>query len=132
MQDEEIFQTILEWWAQFSQWGQRKRQKNNITLGQKFPWESCCTTHLPFLSSNSNILKAFPKIFPTELKTTNSRRKQMRQEKAEEEERRKSGKIWKLKLLSGHAQTWQKLIFCIWYEGWEVYNFLTAFLVFNN
>ena len=56
----------------------------------------------------------------------------MRQEKAKEEKKRKSGKILKLKMLSGHAQTWQKLIFCIWYEGCKVYNLLTAFLVFNK
>ena len=28
------------------------------------PWKSCFTTHLPFLSSNPKILKAFPKLFP--------------------------------------------------------------------
>ena len=38
-----------------------KKAKNHITLTQKFPWKSCFTTHLPFLSSNTKILKAFPK-----------------------------------------------------------------------
>ena len=30
----------------------------------------CCSTQLPFLSCNFNILKVFPKIFSTELTTT--------------------------------------------------------------
>ena len=82
-----------------------KKAKKHVTLGQKFPWESCCSTRLPFLSFNFNILKAFPRNFSHRIKDyeMSSRRKQMTQEKAEEEERRKSGKILKLTLPSWHA-----------------------------
>ena len=44
-----------------------KGKKNHVTLTQKFPWKSCFT-HLPFLSSNSKILKAFPKTIPSKVK----------------------------------------------------------------
>ena len=60
-----------------------KNAKNHITLTWKFPWKSCCTAHLPFLLSNSKILKAFLKTFPTKMKATKclAREKKMRQEK---------------------------------------------------
>ena len=45
-----------------------KKEKNHVTLTWKFPWKSCSTTHLPFLSPNPNILKACPKTFPTKMK----------------------------------------------------------------
>ena len=38
-----------------------KKAKNHVTLTQKFPWKSCSSSYLPFLSSNPKILKAFPK-----------------------------------------------------------------------
>ena len=64
VQGEEIFQTIPEW-ARFSRGDRRKMQKKKlVTLTRKYPWKSCFTTHLPFLSSNPKILKAFPKLFP--------------------------------------------------------------------
>ena len=58
------FQTIPEW-ARFSRGDRRKMQKKKlVTLTWKYSWKSCFTTHLPFLSSNPKILKAFPKLFP--------------------------------------------------------------------
>ena len=50
----------------------------------KFPWKSCSTLHLPVLSSNSKILKAFPKTLLNEMKptiNTQQKKKEMRQEK---------------------------------------------------
>ena len=47
-----------------------KEAKNHVTLTWKFPWKSCSTTHLPFLSCNSNILKVFLKTFPMKMKPT--------------------------------------------------------------
>ena len=41
-----------------------KEARNLVTLTWRFPWKSCSTTHLPFLSSNPEILKAFLKLFP--------------------------------------------------------------------
>ena len=60
-----------------------KKSKNHVTLTWKFPWKSCSTTHLPFLSSNPKILKAFLKTLPTKMKPTKcpAREKKMRQEK---------------------------------------------------
>ena len=45
-----------------------KKANNHITLTQKFSLKSCSSTHLPFLSSNPKILKAFPKTVPTKMK----------------------------------------------------------------
>ena len=47
-----------------------KEAKNYVTLTWIFSWKSCWTTHLPFLSSNSNILKVFLKTFPMKMKPT--------------------------------------------------------------
>ena len=60
-----------------------RKAKNHVTLTWKFPWKSCSTTHLPFLSSNPKILKAFLKPFPTKMKPTKcpAREKKRRQEK---------------------------------------------------
>ena len=41
----------------------------------KFPWKPCSNTHLPFLSSDPKILRAFPKPFPTKLKPLNAQQK---------------------------------------------------------
>ena len=81
MQSEEIFQTISEW-AQFSHRTPEKKATNHVKLTWKFPWKSCSTCHLPFLSSNPKILKAFLKIFPTNMNPTKcqAREKKMRQE----------------------------------------------------
>ena len=76
VQSEEIFQTTPEC-AQFSQ----GHQKKHVTLTWECPWKSCSTTRIPSLSSNSKILKAFLKTFPTKMKPTKCKRKKMRQEK---------------------------------------------------
>ena len=56
----------------------------------KFPWKSCSTTHLPFLSSNPKILKTFLKTFPTRMKPNKCLAKEKkRQEKWKREEERK-------------------------------------------
>ena len=47
-----------------------KKAKHHVTLTLKFPWKSCPTTHLPSLSSNPKILKAFLKTFPIKMKPT--------------------------------------------------------------
>ena len=50
---------------------QEKKAKNHVILTWQFPWKSCSTaTHLPFLSANSNIPKAFLKTFPMKIKPT--------------------------------------------------------------
>ena len=36
-----------------------KEAKNHVTLTWKSPWKSCSIAHLPFLSPNPKILKAF-------------------------------------------------------------------------
>ena len=90
MQSEEIFQTIPEW-AQSSQEHQRKKATNHVTLTWKFPWKSCPTTHLPFLSSNSKILKAFWKIFPPKWSLLNAQQKKRNEaRKAKKKGRRES------------------------------------------
>ena len=82
-----------------------KNDKNYVTLTWKFPWKSCSTTHLPFLSSNLKILKAFLKTFPTKMKHTKcpAREKKMRQEKRKKKGGRREREI----LLSAHARTSQ-------------------------
>ena len=47
-----------------------KKAKNHVTSTWKLPWKSCSTTHLPFLSPNPKVLKAFLKSFPTKIKPT--------------------------------------------------------------
>ena len=65
-----------------------KKAKNHVTWTWKFPWKSCSTTHLPFLSSNPKILKAFLKTFPTKVKPTKcpAREKKMTEEKQKKRE----------------------------------------------
>ena len=60
-----------------------KMAKNHAPLSWKFPWKSCFTTSLHFLSPNSKILKAFQKTFPTKMKPTkcSAKEKKVRQEK---------------------------------------------------
>ena len=105
-----------------------KKAKNNVTLTWKLPWKCCSTTHLPFLSSNPKILKAFLKTFPTKMKPTKcpAREKKMRQEKRKKKGGEKAESksqdccvTFKPKnyleiLLSAHARTSHKLIFYIW------------------
>ena len=47
-----------------------KKAKNHVTLTWKSPWKSCSIAHLPFLSPNPKILKAFLKTLPTKMKPT--------------------------------------------------------------
>ena len=60
-----------------------KKDKNHVTLTWKSPWKSCSIAHLPFLSPNPKILKAFLKILPAKMKPAKcpAREKKMRQEK---------------------------------------------------
>ena len=64
-----------------------KKNKDHVTLTWKSPWKSCSIAHLPFLSPNPKILKAFLKTLPTKTKPTNykcpARERKMRQEKRE-------------------------------------------------
>ena len=85
-----------------------EKGKNHVTLTRKFPQKSCFTTHLPFLSPNPKILKAFPKTFPTKMKLTKCPAKAKNEaRKAEEEERRGEKRKSREILLSGHARTLQ-------------------------
>ena len=74
----------------------QKKTKKYVTLTRKFPWKSCSTSHLPFLSSNLKILKALLKTFPTEMKPTKCpakeklTRQQMRKKKAGEKAKEKN------------------------------------------
>ena len=71
-----------------------KQAKNHVTLTRKSPWKSCSITHLPFLSPNPKILKAFLKILPTKMKPTKcpEREKKNEARKAKKEGRRESEK----------------------------------------
>ena len=70
-----------------------KTAKNHARLTCKSPWKSCSIAHLPFLSLNPKILKAFLKTLPTKMKPTKcSARKKMRQERAKKEGKRESEK----------------------------------------
>ena len=85
-----------------------KEAKNHVTLTWKSPWKSCSIAHLPFLSPNPNVLKAFLKTLPTKMKPTKcpAREKKIRQEKR----KKKGGEKAKSKLeilLSAHARTSQ-------------------------
>ena len=70
-----------------------KEEKNHVTLTWKSPWKSCSITHLPFLSPNHKILKAFLKTLPTKMKPTkcSAREKKWgkKSEKRREERKRK-------------------------------------------
>ena len=89
-----------------------KEAKNHVTFTWKSPWKSCSITHLPFLSPNPKILKAFLKTLPTKLKPTKcpAREKKNEARKAKKEGRRESESqdcfLRMPELL--------KLIFCIW------------------
>ena len=51
-------------------WRPEKKAKNHVTLTRKGPWKFCFTTHIPFLSTNPKILKAFQNTFATKMKPT--------------------------------------------------------------
>ena len=98
-----------------------KEAENHVTLTWKPPWKSCSITHLPFLSPNPKILKAFLKTLPTKMKPTKcpARGKKMRQEKR----KKKGGEKAKSKSQDCCVTSkfcflrmpeLRKLIFCIW------------------
>ena len=105
-----------------------KEAKNHVTLTWKPPWKSCSIAHLPFLSPNPKILKAFLKTVHTKTKPTKcpARENKMRQEK---QKMRGGGKAkskrqdcwvtfkaknYLLKFCFLHMPELHKLIFCIW------------------
>jgi len=53
-----------------------KKAKNRVTLTCKFPWKSCSTAHLPFLSSNPKILKPSLKTFPPKWSLLNAQQEE--------------------------------------------------------
>ena len=69
-----------------------KEAKNYAMLTQKFPWNSCSTTHLPFLSSNPKIKKAFPKLFPPKWSLLNAGQKKKSEVRKTKEEGGEKGK----------------------------------------
>ena len=75
-----------------------KKKKNHVTLTWKSPWKSCSIAHLPFLSPNPKILKAFLKTIPTKMKPTkimsSKRKKKWGKKSAKRGEERK----WKVKV----------------------------------
>ena len=91
-----------------------EKAKKHVTLTRKFPRKSCFTTHLPFLSSNPKILKAFPKTFPTKMKPTKYPAKAKKWGKKSE---RREGRKWKEKVSRFcflRMPKLHKLIFCTW------------------
>ena len=104
-----------------------KEANNHVTLTWKSPWKSCCIAHLPFLSPNPKILKAFLKTIPTKIKPTKfpAREKKMRQEKrkkrGEEKAKSKSQDCCVSKFCFLRMLELRKLIFCIWIRRpWSV------------
>ena len=92
-----------------------KKAKNRVALTWKFPWTSCFTTHLSFLRSNSKILKAFPKTFPTKLKPCKCpTKKKTRQEKRKKRRREKAKRKRQLEDCFLHMPELRMLRFCIW------------------
>ena len=103
----------------------RDRGKKPCNIDLKISMKSCSTTHLPFLSSNSEILKAFLKTFPTKMKPTKcpAKKKKNRARKAKIEEKRES-KIflfvhaWPLQACIFHLdQKAAKCTTCKWFYG---------------
>ena len=54
---------------------EEKNKKSHVKLLWTFPWKCCSTTHLPFISSNPKILKAFLRTFPTKMKSTKRKKR---------------------------------------------------------
>ena len=108
-----------------------EKAKNHVTLTRKFPQKSCFTTHLPFLSPNPKILKAFPKTFPTKMKLTKCPAKAKNEaRKAKEEERRgekRKEKVAKFCFL-GMPELY-KLTFCIWIRRHRSSQSVNSFVV---
>ena len=91
------FLCTLPEWAQFCQGHGRKTAKNHVTLTWKLPWKSCSTTHLPFLSNNPKILKAFLKFFRPKWSLLNAQRKKKKWGKKSEKRGRRESKKLKVK-----------------------------------
>ena len=133
------FLCTLPEWSQFSEQHWRKTAKNHVTLTWKLPWKSCSTTHLPFLSNNPKILKAFLKFFSQKWSLLNAQQKKnkMRQEKRKKREERKRKLKVKVAVLllnpqnlglSAHAEL-HKLIFCIWIRKLQSVRPVNRFVV---
>ena len=117
-----------------------KKAKNHVTLTLKLPWKSCSTTHLPFLSANPKILKAFLKTFSTKMKPTKCPAKE-KQKRGEERKRKVTVKtavnvIFKPKISKFcflRMPELRKLIFCIWITRLRsvrpANGFLVSFLI---
>ena len=89
-----------------------KKAKNHVMLTRKLPWKYCSTSHLPFLSSNRKIVRAFLKLFPpNEAYGMPSNREKMRQEKRKKREERKRKVKVKTAMSLWNPKTW-KLKFC--------------------
>ena len=91
-----------------------KKATNHVTLTWKFPWKSCPTTHLPFLSSNSKILKAFLKIFPTKMKPTKCPAKERKWGKKSEKEGEERKRKVKVKTAVSLLTQFQNCASCAW------------------
>ena len=70
-----------------------KKAKNRVTLTWKFPWKSCSTAHLPFLSSNPKILKPSLKTFPPKWSLLNTQQKKKKWAKKSEKRGEESAVI---------------------------------------
>ena len=79
-----------------------KKAKNHVTLTWKSPWKSCSIAHLPFLSPNPKILKAFLITVPTKMKPTKCTAREKKSGKKSE----KRGEEREI-LLSAHTWTSQ-------------------------
>ena len=83
-----------------------EKAKNHVTLSRKLPWKSCSTTHLPFLSPNPKILKAFLKTFPIKIKPTKCPAKEKKWGEKAKSKSQDCYVTFKLEiLLSAHART---------------------------
>ena len=69
-----------------------KKDKDHVTLTWKSPWKSCSIAHLPFLSPNPKILKAFLKTLPTKMKPTKCPAREKKWGKKSEKEGRRESK----------------------------------------
>ena len=110
-----------------------KEAKYHVTLTWKSSWKSCSIAHLPFLSPNPKILKAFLKTLPTKTKPTKcpAREKKMRQEKRKkrggEKAKSKSPDCCVTFKPPKNFAFWACLNFASWYfasgsEGHKVYD----------
>ena len=105
-----------------------KEAENHVTLTWISPRKSCSIAHLPFLSLNPKILKAFLKTLPTKMKPTKCPAREKKQsgkksEKRREERKRKVKVKTAVSLLTPKTISkfcflrmpeLRKLIFCIW------------------